>query len=97
MIGQIKVVSRVLRLAVHAGLKVQVRRSGAARLSDEGYHLSGLHVLAHLYHVLGIMGVIGLQPVGMLDAHQVTVAVELAREHHLAVEGSIDFVLGLRL
>ena len=97
MIGQIEVVGRVLWLAVHAGLKVQMGCCGAACLSDEGYHLPGFHALSYLDHVLGIMAVIGLQAIGVLDAYQIAVAGELAREHHLAVEGSIDLILGLRL
>ena len=97
MISQIKVVGRVLWFAVQAGLKVQVGRSGATSLSDEGYHLPGLHMLTYLYHVLGVMGVICLQAIGVLDAYQISVAGEYAREHHFAVEGGIDLVLGLRL
>ncbi len=97
MVVQVEVVGGILRLAVDAGLKVQMGRCGATRLAYEGYHLSGLNVLTHLHHVLGVMGVVGLQAVGVLDADQIAIARELTREYHLTIEGGIDLILGLGL
>ena len=74
MIRQVEVVGGVLRLAVHASLEVQVGCGGATCLSDEGYHLPGLHMLTFFHQVLRVMGVVSLQTIGMLDAHQIAVA-----------------------
>ena len=62
---------------------MQMRRRGATCLAYEGNHLASLYTLAFLHHVLRVVGIIGLQTVGMLDAYQVAVAGELAREDHL--------------
>lgn len=94
---EIKVDGGVLRLAVDAGLEVQMGRGGTSRLSCEGNGLSCLYALPHLYQVLGVVGVVGLQSVGMPDTHKFAIAREFLREDHLTVEGRIDLVLGLRL
>ena len=56
MVVQVEVVGGVLRLAVHASLEVQVGCGGATCLSDEGYHLPGLHMLTFFHQVLRVMG-----------------------------------------
>ena len=58
----------------------------ATALSDDGYGLSGAHVLSHLYHVLGVVGVDGFESVAVAYHDDVTVVGLFAREAHCAFE-----------
>ena len=75
---QIEIVGWITGLAIDTRLEVQMGRRGTTRLTYEGYHLPSLHVLTFLHQVLRVVGVIGFQSVGVLDADQVAVAGELA-------------------
>ena len=82
---------------VHAGLKMQMLRSGSSRATCQCYHLSGLHVVAYLNHILGIVAIIGFQAIRMLDANQITIASIFCRKNNLSVEGCKNIVVSLRL
>ena len=95
--GEVEVVGGVLGLAVDAGLEMEMRGRGTARLAYEGNHLPRLDALALLDEVLGVVGVVGLEAVLVADAHEVTVAREFVGIDHFTGEGGIYLVLGLRL
>ena len=59
--------------------------------------ITGFYVITLLDQVLGVVTIIGFETVGMLDAYQVAIAIVLTREHHLAIEGCQDIVVGLGL
>ena len=83
--------------AIDAHFEMQMGRCGATRLAHEGYHLPRLDMIALLYQILGIVGITGLQAVGMLDADVVAIAVIDIGEDDLAFERGIDIVVGFGL
>ena len=64
----------------------------ATALSDDGYGLSGTHVLSHLYYVLGVVGVDGLESVAVAYHGGVAHVGELARDTYRAVEHCLHCV-----
>ena len=96
-VGKVEVIGRVLGLAVDAGFEMKMRGGSATRLANEGNHLTSLDMLTFLYQVLRVVGVIGLQAVGMFDTHQIAIARRLVGEDDLASESGIDLIPVLSL
>ena len=83
--------------AIDAHFEMQMGRCGATRLAYEGYHLPRLDMFALLHQILGIVGITGLQTVGMLDADVVAIAMIDIGEDDLTLESGIDLVVGFCL
>ena len=96
-IVQVEILGRILRLPVHACFEMQMRCRGTSCLAYECYYLASLHALPLLHQILRVVGVIGLKPVGMPDAHQIAVAGEFVGVDHLARESCVDLILVLCL
>lgn len=84
-------------LTVDARLEMQVLSSGTACATCQCNDVAGLDAVADLDKILGVVAIIRLEAVGMLDAYQIAITRVGSREHHLAIEGCKDVVVGLGL
>ena len=82
-------------LTVDACLEMQVLSSGTACATCQCNDVTSLDAVADLDKILGVVAIIRLEAVGMLDAYQIAITRVGSREHHLAIEGSKDVVVGL--
>ena len=95
-----------MTLQLDDGLRIDARtvhHDGeiAIGLSVSGTHdgdgLSGIHMLSHLYQVLGIVGIHGFQTVVVTDYDHVAHRLSLAREAHITVKHRLHCIaLGSR-
>ena len=69
-----------------------MRGGGTACLTNKGYHLTSLDVLTFLYQILRVVGIIGLQAVGMLDTYQIAIARGFVGEDDLTSESGLDLI-----
>ena len=84
-------------LTVDARLEMQVLSSGTACATCQCNDVTSLDAVADLDKILGVVAIIRLEAVGMLDAYQIAITRVGSREHHLAIEGCKDVVVGLGL
>ena len=76
---------------------MQVWRSSTSRLTRQRYDLTSLDLITYLYHILGVMAIVGFHSVGMADTHQIAVARKASGKHDLAIKSRTNLVVGLGL
>ena len=69
---------RVNMLAIDTRLEMQMFSSGTTRTTRQCNDVASLHMVALFYQILGVMTVIGFETVGVLDAHQIAIAIVIA-------------------
>ena len=84
-------------LTVDACLEMKVFGCGTACATCQCNDVASLDMIANLDKILRVVTIIRLEAVGMLDAYQIAITRVGSREHHLAIEGSKDVVVGLGL
>ena len=94
---EVEIIGGITGLTIDAHLKMKMWRCSTTRLTNKGYHLTSLDVLTFLYQILRVVGIAGLQAVGMLDADVIAITMIDVGEYHLAFESGIDVVVGLCL
>src|ERR1700722_1245959 len=86
---------RVDRLAVDAGLVMQVRPGGASGRAHAADGLAGLDGLADLHVDLRHVAVARREAVAVVDLDQAAVAAAPAGRYHLAAGGDVDRLAGV--
>ena len=94
---EVEIIGGITGLTIDAHLKMKMWRCSTTRLTNKGYHLTGLYTIAFLHQVLRVVGIAGLQAVGMLDADIVAITMIDIREDDLTLKRGIDLVVGFCL
>ena len=97
MVGVVEVFVGVYGPSVNTRLKMQMLSSSATRTTCQRYHLTSLHVVSGLDHILRVMTIVSLQSVGMLDTDQITIASIISRKDDLSVKGGTNLIIRLGL
>ena len=88
---------RVEASATERGFKVQMLGCGATRAARQSYHLSSLHLIAHLYKVFRLVAIQRFQPPRVFNNNAVAIAIIRARARYHAIKGRYNLVVGLGL
>ena len=94
---EVEIIGGITGLTIDAHLKMKMWRCSTTRLTNKGYHLTGLYTIAFLHQVLRVVGIAGFQTVRMLDADVVAITVIDIRKDNFTLKGSIDVIVGLGL
>ena len=69
---------RIDMLAIDTRLEMQMFSGGTTRTTSQSDDVTSLHMVALFYQILGVVAIIGFKTVGMLDAHQIAIAIVIA-------------------